>query len=279
MSERTSVCPQIIEGLDAETYHADTESVSVSGLKELARSPLHFWYKHLGPARGSEASTASQRLGTAIHMAVLEPERFEAHYLIAPEGDKRRKAVKDEWEQFNASLGDREPISAADWSTSYAIAQRIRSNAVGRELLTGEGSREVSVYWTDAETGVRCRMRPDFAPAELPELIDLKSCTDASERAFTRSAWNLGYHITAAWYTDGWKAATDEERGYVFAAWEKEPPYAVRWYYAEYDVLQAGREEYRRLLRQYAECRATDVWPGYEEIIVPLYLPAWASND
>lgn len=270
--------PVIVEGLSQEKYHADIDSVGVGGLRELARSPLHHWWSHRRPDRVASDPTPSQRLGTAIHAAVLERERFESDFVVAPQVDRRTKAGKEEWAAFVEAHAGAEIVSASDRETSLLIAQRIRQSRLGQMFFDGDYRTELSVYWTDKATGVRCRMRPDLVPSSHPVLVDLKSCTDASDWAFTKSAWSWGYHVTAAWYVDGWRAATGEKRDYVFAAWEKEEPYASAWFFAEDEVLEAGRAEYRRLLTRYAECLNADEWPGYSDQLQPLLLPPWATD-
>lgn len=270
--------PAIVEHLPSETYHADMDSVGAGGLRELARSPLHHWWANRRPPREVKEPTPSQRLGTAIHAAVLEPERFASDFAVAPDVDRRFKAGKEAYAEFLESIGDAEIISASDHATALIIAQRVHESALGRMFFEGETRTELSVYWTDRATGVRCRIRPDLVPSGHPVLVDLKSCSSAQDVRFRNAAWDWGYHVTAAFYVDGWKAATGEKRDYVFAAWEKEEPYANAWYFAEDEVLEAGRTEYRRLLRIYAECLDSDNWPGYSEQLQPLLLPPWAMD-
>ena len=270
--------PRIVENVPGETYHADLDSVGVGGLREVARSPLHHWWSHRRPGRVAKEPTAAQRLGTAIHAAVLEPERFASSFAVAPDVDRRFKAGKEAYAAFLESAGFAEIISASDHATALIIAERVRQSALGRMFFEGETRTELSVYWTDRATGVRCRMRPDLVPSNHPVLVDLKSCTSAQDVKFRNSAWDWGYHVTAAWYVDGWRAATGEKRDYVFAAWEKEEPYANAWYFAEDEVLEAGRAEYRRLLAIYAQCLNSDKWPGYSDQLQPLLLPPWATD-
>ena len=271
--------PSIVLGMDPQQYHADTGSVSAHGLLDLARSPLHHWWSHRRPECVEEPSDA-QKLGTAIHMAVLEPDRFARHYRVAPKVDRRTKEGKAIYAEFLEQLGDGEVISAENHAAALRVANAVGSHPLGVKLLSGSGKAEASVYWTDRETGVRCRIRPDFVPDASPVIVDLKSTSDARENAFQRSAWNFGYHLTAAFYQDGWLAATGEKRDYVFAAWEKDEPHACAWYYAEDEMLGAGREKYRRMLRIYADCLASGRWgDGYPVELQPLYLPKWAIEE
>lgn len=269
--------PQVVDGLPFAEYNADLGSVSASGLRLLASSPLHHWHALRRPDREPEVPTDAQVFGTAIHCAVLEPDAFESRFAARPPMDRRTKEGKAAYAEFMESIGDRSELKSDQWHGALAVAASVRETEMGRMLLAG-GRSEVSVYWTDRATGIRCRMRPDFVPSSQPVLVDLKSCENASDTAFGPQAWRLGYHVTAAFYVDGWRAATGEKRDYVFAAWEKEPPYASAWYYADDQLLEAGRCEYERLLRIYARCLEADEWPGYPAMLQPLFPPAWAMD-
>lgn len=67
----------------ADEYFA-IPALSNSGMKDLAVSPLRFWHRHINPQREPEEETAAQRIGSALHCAVLEGEdTFGARYVRA----------------------------------------------------------------------------------------------------------------------------------------------------------------------------------------------------
>jgi len=270
--------PVLVEHLSADAYHADVASIGIHGLALVGKSPLHHWHEVRRPDREIKEKTTAQTVGDAIHLAVLEPERFASECAVAPDVDRRTRAGKEDWAAFQAANVGKLTVRAEDHACALRVAGSVREHPLGRMFLCGPGKREASIFWTDKETGVRCRMRPDFIPDSGAVLVDLKSCEDAGEAAFTRNAWNYGYHLTAAWYLEGWKALTGEKREYVFAAWEKDQPHACAWYYADDDLIAAGRDRFRALLRIYADCLAKDKWPGYAERLCPLYAPAWAMD-
>jgi len=270
--------PAIVEGLDPEVYHADINSVGVGGLRDFGRSPLHYWWAHRRPGREKPKATPAQVTGTAIHAAVLEPERFTRDFAAAPEVDRRSKEGKAIHAEFLERAAGRNVITMDDFRAAAAIAARIRESRLGCLFFSDSPRAELSVYWTDRASGVRCRMRPDLVPSGQPVILDLKSCETAEESRFRNRAFDQGYPMRAAWYVDGWRAATGEKRDYVFAAWEKAEPYANAWYYAEDEMIQHGRAQYQRLLKRFAECLAADAWPGYFDGLQPLLLPPWASE-
>jgi hypothetical protein len=265
-----------------DDYHA-SEGISKSGLDLIAQSPLHYWAKYLDPQREAREPTPAMRLGTAIHTAVLEPDRFAKEFRVAPIVDRRTKDGKATWEAFTARCEEsgHQVISASDYDICRRITDRVRSHPTAQMLLD-TGSAEQSAFWVDEETGVLCKCRPDWLTRNV--ILDLKSTTDASPQAFQRSAWSYRYHVQAAWYLDGIAATTGKPRdAFVFAAFEKDQPFACAFYYADDAMIEAGRTEYRRLLRVYADCLKSNDWPGYPLTLEPLAPPAWAmaaaAND
>ena len=65
--------------------HHAIRALSNSGMRDLAVSPLRYWYEHINPApRVEEEESKALRMGTALHCAVLEtPETFEGRYARA----------------------------------------------------------------------------------------------------------------------------------------------------------------------------------------------------
>ena len=273
--------PGIYAGITNADYHGGP-GVSKSGLDLIARSPLHYWARYLDPQRTPTEPTPSMRLGTAIHTAVLEPGEFGRRYHVAPVVDRRTKDGKAEWQLAldHAEAAGAELISNDDAITCMRIADVVRSHPTARKVF-GSGQAELSVYWQDRETGLLCKCRPDWLA--MPLIVDLKSTEDASGESFQRSAWNWRYWVQAAWYMDGVQQATGQRvDAFVFGAFEKVPPYACAFYYADQAMIDMGRQEYRRLLRTLADCMSSDKWPGYETDVRPLGVPLWAlkaAND
>lgn len=221
------------------------------------------------------------RFGTAVHTAVLEPETLTDRYVVVPDGvDRRTKLGKEIWEglQAEAEAKGAALISNDDFQKVLRIQSSSRTHPMSQRLLS-EGEAEVSVFWEDEETGVLCKCRPDWLMGgENPAILDLKTTVDASPNGFMKSAYSYRYHVQAAWYLDGIQAAMGVKPDvFMFLAVEKEYPFASAFYYADDAMIEAGRAEYRKLLRLYAECDRTDQWPGYELKLQPLSLPRWAD--
>lgn len=301
----------VYRDLTNEAYHSNP-GVSNSGLTELNRSPLHYWHRYMNPAREKREPTPAMAFGTAIHAAILEPDRFMDEFVREPHpadfngclvslDDYRAKAKELDIKGVSAAKKDdiKALIKAIDESVMFfddcakavtegktvitadqmeaciQISRQLRSQKAAKTLFS-MGVAETSIYWKDAETGVLCRCRPDFLGIGI---LDVKSTEDASPKAFQRSIWNYRYWVQMAFYIDGVKAATGDELPFVFAAWEKSAPYASAFYAGDRFMLEAGRKEYKRLLRVLANCLETGKWPGYSQQIETITLPLYAQKE
>jgi hypothetical protein len=53
----------------------------------------------------------------------------------------------------------------------------------------------------------------------------------------------------------------------------------VALYNVRDDAIRAGEDELRPLLKRYAECEASGVWPAYPEQAVEISLPPWSWSQ
>lgn len=258
-------------------YHAPILGMASKGaLDQIARSPAHYraWL-----AAHESTPTPAQAMGSAVHCAVLEPDRFAAEYVTEPEfGDCRRKdnkAARDAWREVNAG---RTWLTTEDAATVEAIRGAVMAHPIAGRLLTS-GQAEVTCRWQDPETGVECRARADYWRPDLGLLIDLKTAADAGAREFGRAVTTHRYHVQDAHYREGWRVAGHAVEHFLFIAVEKTPPYGVAVYGIDSEALERGETLRRRDLDRMAECLRSDDWPSYPAEISPLSLPRWAFYD
>ena len=259
----------IVADMSISDYHAHP-SVSKSQLDRLAISPAHYKWS-------PEKQTKATAFGAALHDYVLSPDVFDATYFVKPEGfnatknpDKKLQAA---WLEMGLVL-----ISHDEFVAIEHIKAQIMAIPKPAHLLSS-GQQEVSHFWTDRDTGVKCRCRPDWTPSMVPWLVDLKTTLDASPRGFSRSMANYRYHVQAAFYSDGVEATTGQRiTNFLFLAVEKEPPYAVAMYELPQTAIDYGRALYKRDLQTYADAVIHDDWPAYSPDIQTIDLPAWAYN-
>jgi len=271
--------PQIIDGLPAETYHADTTSISSSGLRALLAPgcPAQFKYDRDHP----QPPKREFDLGHAAHKLVLgEGPDFE---IIEFPDYKKVAAQRLRDEAHEAGLV---PLLTKEHDMVQAMAEAVRQHPVAGPLFTPDGGvAEQSIYWTDPRTDVRCRCRPDWMPHRQENgrlvVVDYKTAKAVDEAALQRAVYERGYHAQAAFYLDGVKAAGlagDQEPAFVFVFQSKTAPYLVHLVELDFPALTLGAARNERALRIYAECERTGIWHGFNDRITYLPLPAWAER-
>lgn len=265
--------------IPAEEYHG-IPAMSAGGLKRMRQSPAHFYGKQLDPNRPQDSEpTPAMRAGTLFHAALFEPAALSERYIVKPDG---LSLATKEGKTWKAALPvGLEAITAEDMAKAHAQARRVLALPEVAALM-GDGYAEASAFWRDEETCELCKCRPDWTSptGDGVVIVDGKSCQDASPQGFARTAWNMGYLHTAAWYIDGYEAATGRKvYGYVFAAVEHEWPHVAAPYMVPDDLLDRARAENRRMLNRYAECKRSGIWPGYSDGISLITLPAWAMRE
>lgn len=252
-----------------ETYSA-WDARRYSELRHFKRSPLHAHYLALNPEEPSQ----QMDLGSAIHVAVLEPDAFDARYVCGIRVDRRTTVGKAEWAAFQAEHAGKGILSADEHETCERVRESVWRQPWAQELLAGPGANEVSALWVDEQIKIPCKSRIDRLASRV---IDLKSTRDASAESFGRSVANFDYHLQAAFYLDGLDTLQPAVREWVWIAVETAPPYAPALYVPTTEMIEEGRKRYRAALVQWRECMREGWWPGYASTPQLLDLPAWAK--
>lgn len=259
-----------------DEYNA-LSGISMSRLKELRRSPLHYYHRLSNPK-----DSAPMRLGTAAHAAVLEPERFERQFAVwSRRGESGNLAPRrgQYWDAFTAEHPGKTIITADEYELAVDIAKAVRSNPLAMRYLQ-TGDPEVTMQWEMAG-GRRCRGRVDWLTRVdgIPHLVGLKSARDCRHFKFGNQAAVLGYHLSWGFYRDGFFAIKEVEPRVIEIVVESESPHAVAVYSIPQDIIDQGRDEYQNLMLRLAECESTGHFPGPQEQEEPLSLPSWVYGE
>lgn len=257
--------------------YAALDAVNFSTLKFMSFSPLHYRFACDHP----RLATAPMKLGTAAHMAILEPARFAREYAVyeSAEGETPRRGTKA-WEAFAAANADREILKPADFDAVLRMRDAVRRNAKALRYLR-QGDAEQTLVWQDQETGVWLKSRLDWISQSVPCVIcDLKTARDVRPWAFQSAYARMNYHAQAAMYGDGLEAIMGRATYHKCITVENSEPHDVVVYDVIGEPLEQGREAYRGWLKQLVECREKDEWPGLSPgAELSLRLPAWAVPD
>lgn len=260
-----------------EEYHADP-ALGSTGLRNVLRSPLTYYSKHLDPNRPQDDPTAAMIAGTLTHTLLLQPEEFHKRYVVRPDWVDGRKKDGKEWLEMNS---DRICLKEEQMAVAEGQVASIKSKPSVYALFEG-AQTEVPMFWIDKETGALCKIKPDSVKQAGGGVVlaDLKTTSDASPAGFSKSAGAFGYHIQQSLYCEGYEAVTGVPViGFVFVAVSNEYPYDCAPYVLD-DVAEShGKLKVRQALNTYAKCKADGVWPGFGSDIKTLSLPPWTLKD
>jgi hypothetical protein len=246
---------------------------SITRLKELRRSPLHYRYALAHPKE-----TDALRLGTAAHVAVLEPERFASQFAIWSRRSEKTGNLCPKngkwWKSFQSENVGRDVISIDDAEFAMKIQAAVRSDHDAMRYLE-QGEPEVTLQWT--VRGRQCKGRVDWLTwiDGRPYLVGLKTARDCRHFIFGNAAAKLGYHLQWAYYFDGYEFIKDVQPGVKEIVVENTPPHAVAVYNIPDDIIQQGRDEYLVLHDQLEQCELDGKWPGPSLGETDLTLPTW----
>lgn len=261
----------VYKDMSREEYDA-LERDNFSSVKIIETSPQH--YAHA--KKHGVTITDPLRLGTGVHTAVLEPQKFDAE-CVKWTGKKRDGKV---WDAFELEHAGRTILTASEWEMCLGIQAAVKASAKAQGYLAS-GSAEVTILATIKIGGFefKTKNRLDWVADLAGALVDLKSCGDAGKEAFGKSCFNYNYHVQAALYVDCFEIATGIRLPYRIIAVEKEAPYALRVFRIPEALIELGRAKYQSLFTRLGECRRDDHWPGYDEEETDLALPAWAVTQ
>src|SRR6185503_5376214 len=174
-------------------YHG-SEGISRSQLMLLDKSPYHFWYHHLSGLAVKKEATPSMVIGSAFHTMLLEPELFDKEFVVMPSIDRRTTKGKEEYSLFCETVGDKTALTLEQYSTIKNMAKLVSQHEIVTTLLD-ESVFEKSIYWTDKETGLQFKCRPDIWSEKM--VVDVKTTQDAAPGRFMSSAFKFGYYLQA----------------------------------------------------------------------------------
>lgn len=188
----------VLRGLDNGIYHA-ADGYSSTQIRLVSRGGIAAldWYQN-APRKSGESPALT--LGTALHAAILEPERFATEYACAPSVNLRTNEGKERLAAFEADCAGRgmTPLKREDFDTVCLMRDSALAYPTVASLLEN-GVAELSLFWR-MENGLLLKVRPDWLGefAGAPFLLDIKTTDDVLD--FGKSVEKFGYHLQAAFY-------------------------------------------------------------------------------
>lgn len=243
-----------------------------SQLKHIARSPRDYAFQLDAP----NTPTAAMRLGSAVHAAILEPERYAAEWTVYS-GRRAGKA----WLDFANANADKHILSDKEADDVTVMAEHCRAHPdCARRLSSGWAER--SVFWQEDVVGfdepVAMKARLDWVYEDDGGfvLVDLKTSRDVAPRPFGTTAGKLMYHGQIAHYLNALQSVVGDApvRAEIMVV-ESGRPWNAGVYMIDDTAIECGLLRRRQMLERLAECTRRDEWPGLLPEPQWLELPEW----
>lgn len=218
------------------------------------------------PARSSQ----SFDLGTAAHIAILEPHRFDDAVMRGPE-DRRGNKWKDA--RIEADSRGAVLLTSGDHDRAQMMRDAARAHPIVR-LITDGAQVELSGYAEDE--GQAVKVRPDVWSERLGLIADVKSVADPDPESFRRSVRDYGYHLQSYMYRHVWQMASGADvKGFFFICVSKDALPEIVCHELGERSIEIGRKIYEKSLKTYRRCIESGKWPSYPMTINKIELPDW----
>lgn len=269
--------------------------VSSSQLKAALTSPRHFKKSREEKKEGKQARHFE--LGTFIHEAILEPERF-AKVVVEPKagrnnldglntlvefyaglvgvsevgGGVKMAELKEQLESLIAEAKQQgyEVVSAADKEVIDAIRESIVEYGGGLiPRIMRHAQMETSMYYNDTEHGIGVRIRPDGIVLDenlgANIVVSVKTTNAQNLNLFMRDCTKYRYALAEGMYLEVASRATGRKfTGTLMIMAQTVAPYNVAAIYWSLDDLNKGLEEYHRAIPIAKRVLETGEAPGFE---------------
>ena len=224
-----------------EEYHSNKRYLSSSAVKTIDSRSVY----HLLNAK-PYGETEAMKEGTAVHARMLEPELYKETYVVMEPFNGRTKEGKAIKAGYDSLQSEGKILLKAEQSDMIeALYENLQSNELAKQYCVGDV--ELSHYSDFMD--VKCKVRPDVKGVDF--ISDIKTCQDASPRAFRSEIYKRRYHIQAAFYCSvlGYPISS-----FKFIAMQKTYPHDVIVYTLSEDLQEEGYE---------CMVKAVDKWRTY----------------
>lgn len=220
-------------------------------------------------------------VGDACHQILLEgkdPDEVVAFY---PEWCKKSngsinpKPAQEFREQMK--LEGKSVVKDEDFKRIIQICNSFNRDPIGRLIGQEDVICERPIFWTDTETGVDCKCKPDFMRVgPTIECYDLKISENPEPKAWARIARRLKYYIQVAHYTNGLVHLYQRPVKFTFVVVESRAPHRITQFQFDEISMERANESYVKLLSELARRIEKDDWSaGWESKKNTLTIEPW----
>lgn len=258
----------------SDSDYAELEGINFSSFKHFFNSPSYFRWA----SQQVNEETDDLIIGSAVHTAVLQPDKFKQKYCVAPKLDRRKTEHKLIWNEFVESNKHKIALTAEMMDVVVGCTSAIRDNKYFKSIFNPNHLIEAG---GNAELfGSVIKGRIDYYNPELNVIFDIKTCSivpninKMRKQAEDRMHYMQGFfyrHIIA----ENFKLRTPPD--VVFGYVNKKSPNQVGLLQFHDLYFQKAAIELEPQLMRFENCKASGVWPESDASVNPQVVKPWSN--
>jgi hypothetical protein len=268
--------------ISIEAYHENKTHLSSTQIKLAKKSLKEFdWYR-----RGliTKEHKAHFDFGNAFELALLAPVEFSQKVAILKDTEwveaamkanpalTKPRASKTYTQAYDEFMIGREGmyIIPDKGPESYETIKSMMESCYQDKIVQGlikNTEYQVSLFWTDEETGLRLKTRPDICKRKKNVVVNVKTALDGSPKAFSKDLANYEYPLQAAQEITGClrSGLMESVDVYFWLVVEKCPPFNATIYEFAQEDIAASVDEFRYLVNKINKATQQGLFPGYSD--------------
>jgi|SRR5690606_10274550 len=272
----------IYTDLSIKDYHGNKSHFSSTQIRIAKRSLSEFHWNISGKITREEKNYFD--FGNAFELALMDKVAFSEEVAIVPDRAWVQKAMEsnpdlkkpraskvyqDLEKEFNETVNGQYRIMDYGNHSNETIMAMIEScykDSVIQRLIKNI-DYQVSLFWTDPETGLNLKTRPDICKVKNNVVVNIKTTLDGSPKAFSHDLVKYDYPLQACIEMTGClrSGLMPQVDNYFWLVVEKEPPYNATLYeFAEEDISYC-MDELHYLLGKIKRAFDENLFPGYTD--------------
>lgn len=288
--------------ISLERHHSqpcDGPSVTSGVLRQMElATPADVWaFSLLNPDRWIKPQTTALRLGRAMaayveggmdevakHFCVLpadKPNKPTAAQLKAHEEGRATEVALRSIEFWKAVAADpRDPLTDAEQTMIEDMGKVLALDPAACAVMGG--LPEITMAYQDDQTGLWLLSRPDTVNFD-GTVTDYKKINTQgrpfSYRTVDNRITDHGYDMQLAFGAEVFESLTEQwpTMAGIIAQWDARPHHVILREISEED-LRIGQFRNRRAIARFAECLASNHWPGPGDDVGAYQRPTWQRD-
>lgn len=271
----------IYNDISIQDYHRIGSHISATSIKEAKVSLKQYqWFrKGLMP----KSTGGHFDFGNAFELALLDKNNFEKQVgilqteywkaealkekpdLKVPKASAKYKGLESQFLSENEGKYIIPDVGLQSFEAIEHMLTSCYSDPTIKKLIDGT-EYQLSLFWTDPETGLQLKTRPDICKRKKNVIVNLKTTLDGSPAKFSRDLANFDYPLQACVEISGCieSGLMEKVDNYFWLVVEKEPPYNAVIYEFDKADIDLCMGEYRYLVNKIAQAKEKDEYPGYQ---------------